>query len=72
VYDSIVSVVDYGLANRVLDGIRSIGIDELAIWAGHNYITMVYQIDAGVRRLLWIGKERTKETVIQCFNELGT
>lgn len=72
VHDSIVSVVDYGLANRVLDGIRSIGIDELAIWAGHNYITMVYQIDAGVRRLLWIGKERTKETAMQFFDELGS
>ena len=43
---------------------------------GHKYLTLVYQIDLGWRRLLmcfqllhqWIGKERTVKT----FKELGT
>jgi hypothetical protein len=24
---------------------------------GHKYLTLVYQIDLGVTRLLWVGKE---------------
>lgn len=71
VYSSIVSVVDYGLAHRVLSGIRAIGIDELAVWKGHKYITMVYQIDAGVRRLLWIGKDRSAKSLLRFFQMFG-
>jgi hypothetical protein len=26
---------------------------------GHKYLTLVYQIDIGITRLLWVGKERT-------------
>jgi hypothetical protein len=33
---------------------------------GHKYLTVVYQIDVGVTRLLWAGKERTIES-FQCF-----
>jgi transposase len=29
---------------------------------GHKYLTLVYQIDLGVTRLLWIGKKRTIES----------
>jgi transposase len=32
----------------------------------------VYQIDAGTRRLLWIGKDRTKDTLRGFFAMLGT
>jgi transposase len=71
VWSSIVSVVDYGLAHRELDGVTSIGIDELAIWKGHNYITLVYQIDAGMRRLLWIGKDRTAKSLLRFFQMFG-
>jgi transposase len=71
VWGSIVSVVDYGLAHRVLGGVKSIGIDELAIWKGHNYITMVYQIDEGMRRLLWIGKDRSAKSLLRFFQMFG-
>lgn len=64
-------VVDYGLAHRSLDGIRSIGVDEVSIWKGHKYLTVVYQIDEGVRRLLWVGRERTEETFRGFFRMLG-
>jgi transposase len=72
VWGSIVSVVDYGLAHRDLSGIQSIGVDELAIGKGHTYVTLVYQIDAGVRRLLWIGKNRTAKTLLRFFQMFGT
>jgi transposase len=64
-------VVDYGLSQRDLDGIKSIGVDEVSIWKGHKYLTVVYQIDEGARRLLWVGKERTEETLRGFFEMLG-
>lgn len=71
VWSSIVTVVDYGLVHRDLSGVASIGIDELAIWKGHHYVTLVYQIDAGVRRLLWIGKDRTAKSLLRFFQMFG-
>lgn len=64
-------VVDYGLAHRDLDGVRSIGVDEVTIWKGHKYLTVVYQIDEGVRRLLWVGRERTEQTLRDFFEAFG-
>lgn len=64
-------VVDYGLAQRSLENVRSIGVDEVAIWKGHKYLTVVYQIDEGMRRLLWVGRERTEETLLGFFEMLG-
>ncbi len=63
-------VVDYGLEQRELDNIKSIGVDEVAIWKGHKYLTVVYQIDEGIRRLLWVGRERTEKTLIGFFDML--
>ena len=71
VYTSIRSVVDYGLAHRKLDGIDSIGIDEMAIGKGHDYITAVYQIDFDKHRLLWLGKDRTETTLLSFFEMFG-
>jgi transposase len=71
VYRSIQWVVAYGLAHRSLEGVRAIGVDEIAVWAGHKYLTVVYQIDQGSRRLLWIGRERTEATFRRFFDEFG-
>ena len=65
-------VVDYGLTNRALEGIESIGVDEIAVWKGHKYLTVVYQIDNGTRRLLWVARERTEESLRGFFDLLGT
>ena len=35
---------------------RSLGIDELYWSRRHQYLTLVYQVDAGAKRLLWIGR----------------
>lgn len=67
VYRSVKWVVAYGLEHRDLSEVRSIGVDELAVWAHHRYITVVYQIDEGRRRLLWIGRSRTKKVLMDFF-----
>lgn len=68
---SVKYVVDYGLANREWDDISQIGIDEIAVFKGHNYLTCVYQLDKGCRRLLWCGKDRTVKTLLRFFREFG-
>ncbi|MCP3893575.1 MAG: ISL3 family transposase, partial [Bacteroides sp.] len=49
----------------------AIGVDEIAWRKGHNYLTMVYQIDADNTRLLWVGKERTVKTLLRFFRFFG-
>lgn len=63
--------VNWGLKHRDLDGIKAIGIDELARKKGHVYATLVYQIDAGCRRLLWIGEDRKENTLRKFFDWFG-
>ena len=71
VYCSVKWVVDYGLEHRDLSGITALGIDEVQFRKGHQYLTLVYQIDAGCRRLLWIGKDRTAKTLLRFFKMFG-
>jgi transposase len=71
VYRSIQYVVDYGLRHRCLDGIKAIGIDEIKYKFGHKYLTLVYQLNGEMRRLLWVGKERGANTLLQFFIDFG-
>ena len=71
VYRAVKMVVDYGLAHRSLEGITQIGVDEIAVFKGHKYLTMVYQLNAGVRRLLWCGYERRAKTFLRFFRMFG-
>lgn len=64
-------VVDYGMQHRSLDGVTAIGVDEVQLWKGHKYLTVVYQIDQGARRLLWVGRERTEKTFHEFFTMFG-
>ena len=71
VYRSVAWVVEYGLKHRSLEGITAIGVDEVQFQKGHCYLTVVYQIDRGCRRLLWIGKDRTTKTLLRFFRMMG-
>lgn len=71
VFRAVKFVVDYGLAHRNLDGVTEIGVDEIAVFKGHKYLTLVYQINAGTRRLLWCGPERRVKTLLRFFHEFG-
>lgn len=46
-------------------------MDEIAYGRGHKYLTLVYQIEAGCVRLLWVGKERTAASFEQFFVVIG-
>ena len=75
VYRSVEWVVQWGLAHRVLEGIRSLGVDEIH-W-GHgmkskNFLTVIYQIDGHCRRLLWVGPKRTQQTLRKGLDALGS
>lgn len=67
VFESVEYVVEYGLKHRILTGINAIGIDEIKYKVGHKYLTLVYQIDAESRRLLFVGKDRTAKTLLRFF-----
>ena len=69
VYRAVKWVVEYGLEHRNLDGVESIGIDEVQIHKGHQYATLVYQIDDGDKRLLGIEEDRTEESLQHFFDE---
>lgn len=71
VYRSVTLAVLWGLANRVLDGIKAIGVDEIQWRKGHKYLTLVYQIEDGCKRLLWVGLERTGASFQKFFDVLG-
>jgi transposase len=71
VFHSVCAQVEWGLAHRDLSGIRALGIDETSWQRGHRYLTVVYQLDAEMRRLLWVGERRTAETLRQFFDGFG-
>ncbi|BCR04007.1 hypothetical protein DESUT3_10760 [Desulfuromonas versatilis] len=63
--------VAWGLAHRDLESVTANGIDEIAWKKGHKYLTLVYQVDAGCRRLLYVGKERIQKMLRQFFKAFG-
>jgi transposase len=65
-------VVQWGLEHRELRHIRAIGVDEIAYGHGHEYLTLVYQIEAGCTRQFWVGEKRTKEAFQKFFDLIGT
>ena len=71
VYRAVRQAVLWGIVHDVWSDVRTIGVDEIAWQKGHKYLTMVYQLDEGRKRLLWIGKDRKKETLERFFNCLG-
>jgi transposase len=74
VFRSVEWIVSYGLSQRVLGRVRAVGIDEIHWGKGkkaESFLTVIYQIDAGVRRLLWVGPRRTRATLRAGFQSLG-
>ncbi|HET7712183.1 MAG TPA: ISL3 family transposase [Thermoanaerobaculia bacterium] len=69
--------VNWGREHVSLEGIRSIGVDEILhrrgskAHGGPRYLTLVYQIDEGIKRLLWVGRDRREETMHAFFDWLG-
>jgi len=75
VYRSVEWFVEWGLANRVLAGIKAIGVDEIFWGRGRKseaFLTVIYQIDGHCRRLLWVGRKRTQATLRRGLEALGS
>jgi transposase len=68
---AVATAVLWGLARRSLEGLGAIGVDEIAWKKGHHYLTLVYQIDAGQKRLLHVAPGRTKNSLADFFKMLG-
>ncbi len=71
VFYAVEHVVTWGLEHRTFGQIDAIGVDEIQYAKGHKYLTLVYQIDIGLTRLLWIGKERTVQSFQGFFTTIG-
>ena len=74
VYRSVEWFVQWGLAHRELKGVEAMGVDEIHWGRGlraDNFLTVIYQIDAHCRRLLWVGKRRSKATLGRGLKSLG-
>lgn len=71
VFRAVEMAVDWGRAHMPLDGIRAIGVDEILWRRGHQYLTVVYQIDEHCKRLLWVGQDRKRTTLGRFFRWLG-
>jgi len=71
VFRAVRYVVEHGLKHRALGNIEQVGVDEIQIFYGQKYLTLVYQIDKGLRRLLWSGPERKAKTLLRFFREFG-
>jgi transposase len=71
VFESVKHAVSWGLAHRNLGGIEAIGVDEIQWQRGHRYLTLVYQIEDGMKRLLWVAEERTEESLRGFFKMLS-
>lgn len=71
VFRSVTWAVYWGLEHRDLSGISALGVDEVLWRSAHKYLTLVYQIDEGCKRLLWVGRDRTEESLEQFFVFFG-
>lgn len=71
VFRSVEVAVTWGLEQRDLERVESLGIDEIQWQRGHKYLTLVYQIDTHCRRLLWIGQDRKIKTLLRFFRSFG-
>lgn len=71
VFEAVKHAVSWGLQCRNLDGIEAIGVDEVQWHRGHQYQTVVYQLDEHHKRLLWVGPDRRAKTLLRFFRFLG-
>jgi transposase len=71
VFRCVEHAVRWGLEHRSLDAIFAIGVDELSWKKRHKYLTLVYPLDHGRRRLLHIARDRTAKSFHTFFDMLG-
>ena len=70
-FESVKQAVFWGFLHQNLDRIEAIGVDEIQWQRGHRYLTLVYQIEDGMKRLLWVAQDRTEESLRGFFRFLS-
>lgn len=55
----------WGIAHHSWENVTAIGTHEMAWKKGHKCLTLVYQINEGGRRLLFVAQERTRDVLVQ-------
>ena len=71
VFRAVKHAVSWGLAHGDMSGIEAIGVDEIQWQRGHHYLTLVYQIQDGMKRLLWVAEDRTEKSLRDFFATLS-
>jgi len=71
VFRAVKIAVAWGLENRDLGSVEAIGVDEVLWHRGHKYLSVVYEIGHGCKRLLWVGEERKEQTIRAFFGWFG-
>ncbi len=62
-------VVDEHLSDDRLNDLFHLGVDEIAYRRGHQYVTIVADLDTG--RVVWVAKGRTKQALSDFYEALG-
>lgn len=70
VFTSVSFAVEWGRLRVNLEGISALGIDEV-FWGKGKCATVVYQIDNGKKRLLYVVEKRTKDAIDSFFKWFG-
>lgn len=70
VFRSVEMAVDWGRARMDLTGITGLGVDEI-YWKKGKFLTLVYQINEGMKRLLFVSENREEKSLRQFFLWLG-
>ena len=61
--------LDREVGTPCYEGLRLLAVDEIALHKGHTYLTTVLDLETG--RMVWIGPDRTKATLLGFFAELS-
>ncbi len=70
VFRSVEMAVDWGRARLDLTGITAAGVDEIH-WRKGRFLTLVYQINEGMKRLLFVAENREETSLRKFFLWLG-
>lgn len=70
VFRSVEMAVDWGRAHMDLSGISALGVDEI-YWRRGCFLTLVYQINDGMKRLLFVTENREEKSLRKFFHWFG-
>jgi transposase len=70
VFRSVEMAVDWGRARMDLSGITALGVDEIH-WRKGKFRTLVYQINEGMKRLLFVAENREETSLRKFFLWFG-